>query len=290
MSVGKDEVLEVLSDWTIRNIRFSVGPISVNAQEYAKVADNIESEAIIVKPGSGNVALYYPQINTLKTRDGDPKNDINVRSNLLHECTHMITDLNKWKVSTLTDEVAAYLAQMTYMRLIDENVQASSVREPVANMFRLGLQLVTNYKLDKPAGFGAIITTTDIAALFRLIDAIPGYDDEPLIADGVGITEAQMIIHAGNEQARLSAKLNYDAWLIGLAAKARSGSLRDKQSAYGELRSHFFMVYQPIATELLQRLSSRVAGDTLSEWFYTAFSQVEMNGLISNLKVPKPLG
>src|SRR6266481_3549050 len=113
MPITRKDVLDVLGDSRLRNIRFFVGPINVNSDEYDRVSDYIEFDAIHVKPGSGTLSHYYPEIDTLVTRDGDPS-DIRVRTNLLHECTHMITDINQYDVGRLVDETAAYLAQLAY--------------------------------------------------------------------------------------------------------------------------------------------------------------------------------
>jgi hypothetical protein len=48
MPMTQTEVLEVARDPRLRNIRFSVGPINVNASEYADVANYIEAGGIKV--------------------------------------------------------------------------------------------------------------------------------------------------------------------------------------------------------------------------------------------------
>lgn len=89
MTIGKDEVLEVLADLRIRSIRFSAGPIHVNFDEYNRVADFIDSGAVEVKSTKKSFNFYLPESNTLFLKDGDSRNDFNVRSGVLHECTHV---------------------------------------------------------------------------------------------------------------------------------------------------------------------------------------------------------
>jgi hypothetical protein len=130
MPITKADVLDVARDPLLRKIRFSVGPINVNASEYADVADYIESGGIHVVPGNGKVSMYYPQINTLRTRDADPPFDLNVRTNLLHECTHMISDINQLNVTRMTDEAAAYLAQFVYLLILNPKWPEPLSRSP----------------------------------------------------------------------------------------------------------------------------------------------------------------
>ena len=41
MAIGKDEVVDVLSDFRLRSIRFSAGAINVNVEEYDRLADSV---------------------------------------------------------------------------------------------------------------------------------------------------------------------------------------------------------------------------------------------------------
>jgi hypothetical protein len=110
--ITKEDVLQVLGDPKLHSIRFSVGPIQVNSVEYDKVSDYIEAGAIDVAPGKASYSKYIPQKDTLVTRIGNPPLNEDARTNLLHECTHAIADINECDVTRLTDEAAAYLAQV----------------------------------------------------------------------------------------------------------------------------------------------------------------------------------
>ena len=315
MPIEKADVLEVLGDMRLRNISFSVGLINVNSIEYDKVADYIASGAITVSPMGGNSSEYLPQRNTLRTRDGDPRANNNVRTNLLHECTHIISDINKVSVSRLTDEATAYLAQFAYLLLLDPAVQISTIREPMANMTRLGMQLVEKYKLGKPAGYGKVIAQSDISDLERAVQAIPTYANinEKLAADGVALSENQAKEFFRRQLSRLSDKLlddlmaedlthlltpkaryvsheNYVTWdpeLLTLFDLQASGGSKQKQAAQQKLLRIFLTIDQRNAIGLRQRLLTRRKGDVVSERFHSRFSPQLRSSLLEALQLSR---
>lgn len=294
MTIGKDEVLEVLADLRIRSIRFSAGPINVNVDEYNRVADFIDTGAVEVKSTKQSFNRYVPEKNTLFLKDGDSRNDLSIRTGILHECTHVIADINKVRVLRLHDEAAAYLAQFSFLKLLDPSFsKAWIIGDPMDDLMRLGLNLVYTYGLGQPKGFGAIISPSDIGALGPLVQRIPEYshikDQDQLAADGVALTENQMAAHHASEMARLADKIKYENWLLSTVNAAQTGSGAKKSSAYQELRQHFFWVYQPVATVLLARLSAVKKGDPLSERF-DRFTAQEKNELLRALRAPKPPG
>jgi hypothetical protein len=294
MALGKDEVVEVLSDFRIRSIRFSAGPVNVNVEEYDRVSDFVDSGAIKVKPTKSD-KRYVPKANTLFLIDGDSRNDINIRSGVLHECTHIIADINKASVTRLHDEAAAYLAQFTFLKLLDPSYDLPMriIGNPLDDLVYNGLGLVAKYKLGQPEGFGAIISATDIHDLGHYVQKNPDYskiaDEEGLDADGVDLTEAQAAAHFKNRSARAVDKAKYEAWLLSNMNKA-AGSGTEKAAGYGMLFNHFFMVYQPEATILLYRLSALKSGDPLSERFHSGLNAQQKHDLLEALRVPKPPG
>lgn len=292
MAIGKDEVVEVLSDMRIRSIRFSAGAISVNVEEYDRVADYVGSGAIKIKPTT-SVKRYVPKANTLYLLDGDPVNDFNIRSGILHECTHVIADINKAAISRLHDEAAAYLAQFSFMNLLDPSYSPILiVGDPLGDVIRSGMSLVAKYKLGQPGGFGAIISVSDIDDLGRLVQRHPEYsmikDAEQTDADGVDLTEQQAAVHFANKSTRAAERIKYEAWLLDNVNKVAAGA-GQKSLAYQSLFQHFFMVFQPEATILLHRLSALKKGDALSEAFDKLTAQQKYD-LLEALRVPKPPG
>src|SRR5262245_30689632 len=121
MPITKTEVLEVLSDGRLHQMRFSVGPIIIDRYAYSQVHDMVAAGAIKVKPGKEEYSLYIPKANVFKSADREPPLTTVIKTNILHECTHIISDYAQASVTRLTDEVAAYLAQITYHLLLDPN-------------------------------------------------------------------------------------------------------------------------------------------------------------------------
>jgi hypothetical protein len=291
MAIGKDDVVEVLSDYRIPWIRFSAGPINVNVEEYDRVANFVGSGAIKVKATKG-VKMYDPPSNTLYLRDGDSRYDVNIRSGILHECTHIISDISKVAVSRLHDEAAAYLAQYTFYKQHDvKRDEPMIIGDPSYDLMRVSLNLVAKYKLDEPAGTGASISVSDLDYLGRLVQRNPDYaklkDTDQLAADGVDLTGDQAAAYHAMEAAKLADKTKYENWLLSTVNTAQTGTGMQKSSAYQQLQQHFFMVYLPTATVLLHRLSGVKKGDALSERF-DRFSAQEKYELLQALRVPKP--
>ncbi len=292
MTIGKDDVVEVLSDFRLQSIRFSAGPIQVNVREYNRVSDYIDTGAVKVKV-TKQVRRYEALKNTLFLQDKNFKIDFDARTNVLHECTHIITDINKAPVTRLQDEAAAYLAQMTFMKLLDRNVNKPPIGGgPMNNIIRIAMGLVDKYHLGEPKGFGARVSTSDIDDLGRLVRQHPEYshikEADPVDADGVGVSADQLNIHLINETARQGDKVKYDRWLVDTMAAAQGNGPR-KAPSFESLSQHFFMVYKPVAVQLLARFASVIAGDIVSEVF-GRFNADQKAHLIQQLKIPKPEG
>lgn len=309
MPIMKADVLEVLNDPTLHNIRFSVGPINVNSDEY----DNyVESEAIKVVPWKKTYSQYIPEIDTLWTKAGNPPLNEEVRSNLLHECTHAISDINTVNVTRLMDEAAAYLAQMAYALLLVPALPEPPIGPPLYNMMRQAMQLVKKYQLGRPAGYGAIIDPRDIANLAQAVHAIPDYHSidpkEKSAADGVAFNKKFLhlqLIRIFNrmldDQMRkdveemLSMKVQYvshenwvtsDSELLTIFDLYRRGGDGQKK-ARQKLLHIFLTIDQGSATRLLQRLSTLRKGDVVSERFQSGIPPPVKTDLLAALQLPR---
>lgn len=318
MPITKTDVLHVLDDPTLRAIRFSVGPIQVNSVEYDKVSDYIEAGAIEVVPTRKSYSMYRPQEDTLYTRDGNPPLDEPRRSNLLHECTHAIADINQYDVARLTEEVAAYLAQLTYFMILTEfSADQPPLGSALGNLTRLTMQLVDKYQLGRPRGYGARIDQGDIADLARLIYAIPDYHfnnpDEKAADDGVSLTDKQaerfyqrqlqrfMARDANDamnadESQRLPTKVqgasyeNYvtsDSELLTLFDSFRRGNDVQKQAALQKVTRIFLTVDQTAAGKLLGRFSSPNKNDALALRFQGGFPAATQATLLAALRLTR---
>jgi len=300
--MDKKDILEILNDPKLHQIRFSVGPIKVNSDEYDTVADLIEAGAIAIVPGSGKVARYVAQKNTLYARAGDPK-DLNSRTNALHECTHMITDIQEYNVSRLTDEVAAYLAQFTYLLLLAPNTAKPPLGLPLNNMMRQGMDLVANYKLGDPAGYGAIISQSDIAMMGRLVHEIPEYNYDPnerAVADGVDVDEDQGRIlisrvrlendEKGSTKVQYASHENWvtsDDELGALMETYRRGAESQKKSALQRMLKIFLTISQESAVRLRNRLLGPKKGDLVSNRFNSIFPPAVKTDLLNALQLQR---
>lgn len=299
MPITSKEVMEVLSDGRLHSIRFSVGPIIVDHFAYEKVHDFIASGAVRVKGWKEDYSQYIPKLNLFKAADRSPPLTNVAKTNILHECTHIISDYTRVKVPRLTDEVAAYLAQISYHLLLEPSYDAPSLRIPYNNMFRVGVVLVKKYKLGTPDGSGAAISQGDIDDLARMINALPDYanikPEEMLDADGVDMEgdvlddflarqkvrpqrpeqsadalEVERLIRQGT-RIRIVAHENYvtdDAQLLQLFALYEQGGAELKDAVRRKLQSIFGTIDQRSATAYRARLSTAKKGDPVSEQFH----------------------
>lgn len=316
MPITITEVLEVLNDWRLRKLRFSVGPVDINTFEYGQVADAMKAGAIAVKPGKGKISIYYPELSKLVTKGGDPPMNLNTRTNLLHECTHAISDVNELKITRLHDEAAAYLAQIAYLMLLDPDIDEPPIGPAINNMMRQSMKLVAKYKLGEPAGLGARIAQTDIESLARLVHAIPDYSDlgekEMLNADGVWLTEAEkkeflrlQAERMGNglldeaiaedvkqllNPVRTVAFENYvtdDDELLGLCNAFAKGDPAKKEAAVQKMTYIFLKIDKRSALELQQRLPAAKKGDVVALRFQAVFPPPKKAALLEALKVSR---
>jgi hypothetical protein len=317
MPITKEDVLQVLEDPKLHSIRFSVGPIQVNSIEYDKVSDYIEFGAIEVVPGKADYSKYIPQKDTLVTRNSDPPLNENARTNLLHECTHAISDINQYEVTRLTDEAAAYLAQIAYLLILMPSLPEPPIGTRMNNMMRQAMRLVNSYQLGSPAGYGATINDRDIADLARAIYAIPDYHDidpkEKLAANGVELSDKQsenfyrrqlerfMNRNASDrmdeaESQGLPMKVqggsyeNYvtsDNELLTLINSYRRGGDRQKKTTLQKLLRIFLTIDQRTAVQLFQRLSAPRKTDAVSERFQSELPASEKTTLLAALRLTR---
>lgn len=180
MPIGKDEVLRVLRDEDLNKLSFSVGAITVDAEGYRNVAAYIAAKDIKVVPGTEAIAFYDGHSNTITTPAGNPPLDAGGSAQLLHECTHAIVDIDRLDVLRLDDEVAAYLAQLTYMRLkppihgFPPPIPSARLG-PTMRLMTAFANVIRRYSLHTKDGFGARISDLDIAGLRSVVHAHPEY-------------------------------------------------------------------------------------------------------------------
>jgi len=308
MAIGKEDILEVLNNPLLHQIKFSVDLIKINSDEYDMVADYIESGGVTIKQGTDKVAHYYPEIDTFETRAGDLTLD--ARTNILHECTHIASDINEYKITRLEDETAAYLAQFTFLMLLAPDTDKPPFGRPLNNMMRVGMDLVEKYNLGKPAEKEIPISPQDIQTMVDKIHLIPEYANiglnEPLIANGIDLSDEQWArllsrfvsrtgdhISANNVKGMLSTRSGSEKWvtsdneLITLVDRYRSGGDPQKKRVRQKLLYIFLNVPQASAEQLFDRLSSPKRGDLVSQRLNSTFSSMVKTGLLSALQSPR---
>jgi|ERR1700722_3649159 hypothetical protein len=317
MPIGKEDILQVLNDPILHKISFSVGVIQINSDEYDEVADYIEARGVTIKPGNDKVANYYAEIDTLETKAGEPPMDLNARTNVLHECTHIAADINEYAIRRATDEAAAYLAQITYLLLLDPNTPKPPMGRaatPVDNLMRVGMDLVEKYKLGDPAGYNRSISPGDIDDMENAVLRDPHYGNKfnkttRLIANGIKLSNQQW----ANLLARFAARTNdkliaqdvndmlttrvqssaHENWvtddneLITLLDSYRRGADPQKRTVRQKLIHIFLTITQASATQLFGRFTFPRKGDLVSDRFNTVFSRAIKLDMLSALQIPR---
>ena len=318
MAITKTEVLEVLDDARLHSIRFSVGPIIVDQYAYEKVHDFIASGGIRVKSGKEDYSLYIPKANLFKAADRNPPLTNLVKTNILHECTHIISDYTRAQVTRLTDEVAAYMAQIAYHLLLEPTYESPSLRIPYNNMVRLGVELVKKYKIGQPDGTGASVGQKDIDDLARMINVLPDYanikPEDMLDSDGVDMegdvldeflrlqkprpqrperSADQMEVdrlQAEGTKIRITAQENYptsDSELLQLFTLYAGGSADRKKAVEQKLAYIFANVTQRDASAYRTRLVAPRKGDPVSEQFHAKLPAEARKTLVETLARPR---
>ena len=109
----QQKVLSVLSDSAVKRIpRFSVGANRISGNDLQSLGSN----AIRVKGKQvsldntlpRNVAVYNSKTDTMRI-SVDPGSTLDMRAIVLHECTHMVQDSEKMKMTVLDSETMAYV-------------------------------------------------------------------------------------------------------------------------------------------------------------------------------------
>ena len=182
MPIGKDDVLAALSDPVLRGFKFSIGQTTVGPDGFREVHGAIASGRIRVATGSDpRIAFYNMRSNTIETPRRNPPLDVGERAQLIHECVHAINDLRFINEATLIEEAASYLAQLIFMA---RSLPPRTTRRPSHLHPRLGPlmrlmvacdDVIAQYRLAEPEGFGARISARDALFLSVKVRGVPEY-------------------------------------------------------------------------------------------------------------------
>ena len=178
MTIGKQDVLDTLNQPAVNRFKFTVGSLTVSPQGYADVRQAITDGDIDVRPGGGADAFYDRRLNAILTQNGNPPLGVADRAQILHECTHAIFDAYGWASNLREDEVAAYLAQLTFMFIVNPGPfphHLGRTGRPFADLIFGFAAVIEKYRLHEPAGFGSLIDPMDTDELKLLVVQMPKY-------------------------------------------------------------------------------------------------------------------
>ncbi|RMF91950.1 MAG: hypothetical protein D6736_04285 [Nitrospinota bacterium] len=122
MSV-RDEIASILAEPLVTRINFSLGGLAITGAGLGRVRNAILHDRIRVVPDPSLPAGAGGSYNATQNQIGvEPSltqqhlaSSIQMRSVLLHECSHALVDLSRAAATTiLSDEAAAYLVQLMY--------------------------------------------------------------------------------------------------------------------------------------------------------------------------------
>lgn len=303
MGYTRQDVIDTLNDPLVRRIDFHVGKTHVDAEGYLTILDMVETGVIEVVEGDRNYAEYIPKLNRLRTQGGRSPAGVEQRATLLHESTHAIVDLRGYAATRLDDEVAGYLAHLTYALLSIPDLPDPPIGGLLNNLMRQGFALVRRYKLHLAEGAGARIAPQDIRDFGRMINALPLYRDiapeEMTFVDGVvpDIRKHAIRLRVPQEPEEVSTRYSYsakenypmpgDEWLAAFLAGKDNGKRVTRAAIALELGRIFRGSDAQAARDLHGRLSARVADDPVSQAFWENIDAKTRKALLPLLLAPR---
>jgi len=203
MPLTDDDAIRTLTDPILQRMDFWVDNIHVRGEAYARIADLITDEQILVVSGTDpSRGDYNSSTDTITTK--------NVAANLfgychiVHESTHAIADMERAVVTWKTNEAAARIAQATYLLLSDPGMWDSSLGKPSQRLapeyrdfLRVAMALAKQFNLDSDPGAGTRLTTYDLEPLLQAMQSEPSYHrDHASLSLNNGISaKAQRFLH-----------------------------------------------------------------------------------------------
>jgi hypothetical protein len=128
MGISKAEhCAQILVEPPVNRIDFMFGSVHVSRDQFAKVARALRAGQISVRglaagsKGPGDYNADGPRRDSIELKpmtEGDFA-DSKTRGLIVHEAVHAMIDLNKWTITRLGGESAAFLAQVLYRLLRD---------------------------------------------------------------------------------------------------------------------------------------------------------------------------
>jgi hypothetical protein len=162
-ALTKQDVLDTLSDPALYRIVMWAEGLWITGASFHVVRQAIEDGKIAVEEGTQTIALYYAKQNKIVTQLSGSPPDVHAKALLLHECTHALFDVFKFKISTITEEVLCYIVQHAYIHIkqptYSGGVNTSLDHVSQDYLWQTFYRDVLDYGKRVAAGHGAIDTT-----------------------------------------------------------------------------------------------------------------------------------
>jgi hypothetical protein len=301
MPLAKDDILNVLSDPHLSRIDFWVENLHVTPAVWVQVRDSIEHDQIFIVPGKyPDNAFYNDSDDTLTTPDVNPPPGPDSRGLIIHECTHAYVDTINLDITNLSEEIAAYLVQHTYLLLLIPTLVGPTPNAPWPSFFRHLIDFCKTFKLHQTEGQGARLNLFTIAGLRAELNTLPSPNDyyRRLKWDqrggSNGLTQKIRVRQLEREPINISV-----ASLPHLASYAISDSLLveilEKRYAANDVvgfggrvkrLEQLFRGANPLdARMLVPRLVNRRNGDKVSMYFHDHLSTATRTNLLGILQL-----
>jgi len=300
MPLAKQDILDLLSDRRLSRIDFWVENLHVKPQVWALVRDFIDREDIWLVPGEyPNNAFYNDGNDTLTTPDVSPPPSADTAGLIFHECIYVYIDMVSLKITSLSEEIAAYLVQHTYLLLVNPSL-ALPTSSDWLKFFQHCIDLAKAFKLHQPEGQGAKLSFYNIVALRLELNQLPSKDDyyrnlkSDTMSAANGVTRKIHVRHIEREPVDISIAspphpvsfVLSDSLLIEILEKRYAAN--DVAGFGGRVKrlEQLFRAAQPSdARRLVPRISSRIAGDKVSMYYHDHLSTATRINLLGILKL-----
>ncbi len=294
MPLSKQDVLAMLADPVLARMDFSAAGLRISGRQFGWVRTLVEDEDIVVVEGTVGNAYYNSGNNTLTTQNANSPPDLDARALLLHECVHALIDMEKLRISRLSNEVVCYVVQHAYMLLSNPRwtVQPNS-NVPWFNFYTDIAAFVRTHKLDKPDGFGATIADADLAPLRPQLNNLNIYqhlkDHDMSLSNGVLTKPRPLASHPPTAPYRIAQNETMpeasDDYIVDVLKKRYAAS---DVAGYGGRLRELELVFREQRPQRARtrhgRLQSRMAGDPMSQFFHDHLSTSARVRLVAILK------
>ncbi len=113
-SYTKQDVIDTLTDPAALRVTMYVKGLWIGAPSFSVLRLKIIDGSVKVEEGSKTNAYYLGKENKIVTQMVSSSLE-HARALLLHECTHAVMDVYRFKVPAITNEVLCYITQYSYL-------------------------------------------------------------------------------------------------------------------------------------------------------------------------------